>query len=134
VVDSPPKKGDSCRRRRLQRGNRVSSLRAIQQANMALPYEIPLDINWAISTARRRCFSRKCELVMLRCGFCSKSPKETYCALSKFQFLKIDGNMIHLYTECVTGISNSKRNNKRTSLIHNSINNLKVRSPLFSQG
>ena len=40
MVDSPPKKGDSCRRRRLQRGNRVSSLRAIQQAKVVLPYEV----------------------------------------------------------------------------------------------
>jgi hypothetical protein len=75
------------------------------------------------------------DVVLLRCASCSRTThgKRTHCPVSKFQFKKVDDNMIHLYTQCSKGISNNGKTNPiynpGNNPVNNPINDQKVRLP-----
>jgi hypothetical protein len=70
---------------------------------------------------------------MLRCTYhASKKGGHTHCPLSTFQFLKFDGEMMHVYTQCSKGISNSAKTNPDTNRTNNPINNAQVSFPILS--
>jgi hypothetical protein len=58
--------------------------------------------------------------LVLACSSCSKTTKgkRTHCPVSLFQFLKLDGKFLHVYTQCGKGIANNNATNDKVRSLH----------------